>query len=554
MLTLAVAVAQPAGPDAAAIDSTPALRVGSLEVPTYLFDKFHRRFVDAERQRLGHPPDEAACKAWLEGFACRQVAVARALELGYGERPEVARIVRRMERTVLTQPGGLLERSLDDPAPIATERLERLYAASAVELDATLVRFSDAAAAAAALGADFERVAPDEKQRRLAGCRGQDGAVWHDGPLVWPFESLPELDESFAATAPGSWFERRGPTGVCVGFVRAVKRRPQPPLDAGGRDRFAAFARQVGNRRQALVRRAGQLAHAHLVLNPDAVAALQLRLSTLPEATSQIPVSAADGGELFRFELEGATTVVTTEDYGRHFNALFIRRLPRTAAELRAGVEDFVLEELDVREARARGLDRTPQFVEDRQGFAHFQALELFEKEQVLPGSGLGETEIERYYRGHPAEFTRTVRVRGRLVTFREGEAAARWAAGGPVDAEALRAAGGAGELCEVTRERGVAGLEELRNVMIDLPAGQRLGPLRRGADFVVFLKEEVLESGLIPLADAAPSIRATLERAYLDTAERRLATEWSRRYKIDDRIDPARYGVTTRLDLPWRP
>lgn len=299
-------------------------------------------------------------------------------------------------------------------------------------------------------------------------------------------------------------------------------------------------------------RRARQLAAAQLALAEPAAERLAARLAALPAGTTQIPAEAADRAALFAYDLGAGRVEVSGERFATYFNGLFIRRLPRNAADLRRAVEDSVIEECNLREARERGLDRTPQFIEDKRGFAGLQALELFEREQLLPAAKIGAEELERYHRENAAEFMRPVRGAGQLAVFADAAPAARWSTEG-ADPAKLATLARSTTRCEVSRTLAVPGLESFTEVLLTLPDGKSFGPMARGEEFLVFAKERTLERAVVPLAELAPEIRRRLEREFLDETERRNLAAWSAGVAVVARIDPARFGVSEPIVWPWR-
>ncbi len=207
-------------------------------------------------------------------------------------------------------------------------------------------------------------------------------------------------------------------------------------------------------------------------------------------------------------------------------------------------MEDHVIAELDLMRARIEGLDATPQFVEDRRGFLALQALDLFEREVLVPKIEITTDEIARYYQTHAVEFANAGPIRGRLRSFHELKAAVDWLQRYRADGTATDPTVVAEREVEVSEERPLPGFENLRLLALHSPAGSAVGPLSSGGQFHVFVRDDLPEINLAQLPKVQETIRFRLLRQKLDASIRDLARDLSTRYLIENHIDYARYGV----------
>ncbi|PTY07904.1 hypothetical protein DB347_06655 [Opitutaceae bacterium EW11] len=517
-----------------------AFQVGNHRVSPYQLEKYFRRFTEAETRQNGAAPSPERLQTWLNLFLSQHVVIADAYALGFGERADVRRTVETMERHMLTMSHGPYYQSLYAQSPLTSQRVENLYAQSGAVVNALIVRFPNRGAAEAALGADFAAQSAEEKRLRLVRSATAADVVARDGPLGWPFEPFPELADVLAGAKSS---ETLGPLpadqGVYAIHVRSAQRRTLPsPQPAPG---FASYAQRYEERRAVLRRRGQVLQAAQFTADPAAAAKLLEGVKKHPASDARISSEVAAGVDapLARYRDGDVLREVTAAGFAAYFNDQYLRPLPGSPQDLIELVKDQVVAEFDLKEAHRAGIDQTQQFLQDREGFTHFQVLDSYEKEKLLPTLPVAEAEIERYYREHPAEFARVTRVQVRLARSSGNE---------PPPPEA------AGSLMEIERDQPMPGLENLHEVIFALPEHQSLGPLPTAHGMVRIRKEKNLATGTTPLANVARQIAAKLQRQRLDEKERELAVELSRRYPIIDKIDYRKLGLSDASAAPWSP
>ncbi|HEX6851403.1 MAG TPA: peptidylprolyl isomerase [Candidatus Polarisedimenticolaceae bacterium] len=214
----------------------------------------------------------------------------------------------------------------------------------------------------------------------------------------------------------------------------------------------------------------------------------------------------------------GSGRIVLTSGQIDHLAAGFAKvwQRPPTEAELKGLVDDWVREEIAVREATAAGLDRDDTIVRRRLR----QKLE-FVAEDVAAAVPPTEAELQAWLDAHPDAFRREPETAFEQIYFRE-ERSARAAL------EAVRRGGdrerfGDPTLLPAEMERSARAVvasvfgPEFAAAVESLPEGAWSGPIASSYGWhLVFVRERI--AGSLP---ALPGIRAEVEREFL--ADRRV-------------------------------
>lgn len=272
----------------------------------------------------------------------------------------------------------------------------------------------------------------------------------------------------------------------------------------------------------------------------------RIQLGPPTPTISEALVAPMAGERLAAYCIGDEPVILTVNDWRNRFNALFVRELPTTATQLEAGIRDLVVAEYVAREARRHGLDREPRFVEDRRNFVYYQALDLFEREQLLPQIEIISAEVEDYYRDHQTEFSRPVRAKGKLFRFTNDDDALAW-----LRTEREGEAGDS-ETIEVSRGSPLAGAPHATEPILRMATGKCWGPISTPAGSLVFFKQSA-QTEPEPYAAVAEMIRVRLARSKLEALELKLAREWAPHHLIEDRLRPEEYGVVGPVEKPWR-
>lgn len=294
--------------------------------------------------------------------------------------------------------------------------------------------------------------------------------------------------------------------------------------------------------------RAQALQAANLAINADTAGKLVERIRAGAPGSAKIPeelIAPLADEVLATYRLGDETVSLTVRGWREHFNRLFVRTPVTDARILEAGVQDRIVADFAYRDALRRGLDQGEQFIEDRRNFRYYQALELFEKEHLLPRIEIAPAEMAAHYREHPAEYSRPVRAAGRLFRFADLAAATSWLKGGAGDAA------GAGEEFTVSRERPLPGANQATGLLLRMEKGLKFGPIPVQRGYLGFLKQDT-ETELQPFPEVMSAIRAKLAQPKLDALEIQLAREWAPRHAIEDRLNPEEFGVVGPVAKPW--
>ncbi|MFA5262879.1 MAG: peptidylprolyl isomerase [Opitutaceae bacterium] len=525
------------------IDLAVALRVGTRETSGFLVDKYYNRYAEGERRQKQRALAPEESRNWLKRFVAQQIIMAHAESLGYFTRPEVRATVARMERHMLTQAAGpYYQRLLESAPPLSETELKAIYEKRAQVFDCMIVRFGGEPTLPA-LGEDFERIPLNEQTRRILHCAEREGLQMMDGTFSWPFAPFMEIADIPGAVQPGRWIKHHDPSrGIYYVLIRNLKTQPIGDYSSN-RLGFQMFIKRMNP--MILQRRR----HCELIMSsslslcrPTADRFLEF-CRNLPPNTGTIPQS--DNGHLaseplFLFKLDGNKITISVDAFCRNFNDQFTRRIPLDLPSLRQDTEGMAVEEMDFRAAQALGIDQTAKFVEERRGFEGFQVLDLFEKEVLIPKIEINRSDIDRYFQEHAADFRSVTKIHGRFLRFDTLEKAAAWRKGASV-------APTTDEKLDLGAEKPIAGLEYLQQQFMKMPEGATMGPIKYDQSGIIFIKLKNVEEGLPPIETVRDKIREVLTRQALDEKELQLAAELSTHLKIENHLDYARYGVSTK-------
>jgi len=529
------------------IDQRPCIESGSLRVSRYLAAKYFKRFSYQLKSRQQRSPTDSEAKAWFALFVAQQLIVAHATTLGYSSRPEVLSVVSHMERYMLTQAAGPFYKALLEREPVLTQHeLETLHDKAARSVEGIVARFSVAANAEKCLGTDFDSISTDEQTARIRRCGEREDVEMQEGAFSWPFLPFSEVADAIEAAPSGRWIALLRP-GFGEYFV-FVSKRKQAPVSAVRSDdnAFRNWVTRMRIRALYQQRKAQLLSLGSFSLD-RAVATSFLdycrhSMSDRYEIPA-LPQQQLAENILFRHNIGRESIAVSVETFRRHFNEQYVRSAIADLSHLREHCQDMAMEELDFRTAKAEAIDCTPQFAEDRQGFAGFQILDLFEREKLVPQITIERTQVERYYGEHASEFMQPIRIRGLLLEFTTAEDASSWRARTISTGDAIRPPRGSRtneREIEVGITEPVPGFDVLHSLLFACPEGSTIGPIQNGYSFACFVKERNLVIAPKPLELADATIRGILLRQALDAQELKLALE----------LPENRNAVITSFDL----
>lgn len=526
------------GPILTEVDTRPALSAGSYTVSRYLAWKYFDRHVASLPAREIPASDRGA---WIERFRAEQVVIARAMQLGYAERPDVLDVVQRVERTILTQRSGPYYRRLFETKPASEEHLREIFRHQYIVAKGWIARFPSAELATTILGEDFARCTLQEQTRRIEACASNDRVAMRSGMFTWPYSPFIEIGEFLVTHPKGRTLEHRDQSG----WIYWIHLDPIQEMPNGDffveRERFATTVQRFSEEAMIERTRLRILREKSPRIEPTA----ELLLGRLRVAGNEANLISADlvadlGKKvLFTYPGDMGVETMTVSSFCSWNNQRFIRRIPRSFPQLREDIETFVIDETVHREAIKTGLDRTAQFLEDRRGFLGYQVLETYKKEVLLPNVTVSADDIRRYYDDHRSEFRRATRRLGRLLMFPTSEAAFAWKNSSGANA---KPSGAAPEpvterTVSVSQNSGVAGLSVPAAALLNAPPGSVYGPFSSEGKPALFVcgQAEMADEALIVVE---PTIRQIVQRDALHREVERLGRELARSIEFQDNLE----------------
>lgn len=545
-------------PDSSTDTPSPTvLTIGAHTVSRQALEMNLQRYTGARSQQRS-PASPEEIRRRFEDYLVQQVIVAEAYAQGFGRRAEVAEAVERMERHMLTQVEGPLYQTLLGNQAIPPGRIGELYARGGIVPSVVVARMPNARAGLLD-AAEWKSATDDQRTDILRRLDQEEGvATFFQGTIPWPYDEFPELDELLFGAELGSWLRQRTGALTTVVLVRASETSDRPSIEEMG-GKFSRFACHQERLRLQRERAARTLLATEFVAFDAVALRLAVLLRGLSPSDVDIPPAAMASVEsdvLAEYRDGGQVVRITVGQWLSYYNRLYLRSLPRTAAAVMLSVQDLVAAEYDLREARARGLDRALQFAENRNTFEAAQVLDLFERETLLPAISVPEAEIREQYNARRGEYSRPVGARGLIHEFADAAAAREW-----LRRQSTNAGSGpwfgnlsAGREVVVTAEQPLLGAAGATNVLLNLPEGRCFGPVPRpDGGAIVFQKTETRRQ-VRPLEEVARPIRERIAREKLLVEERRLAVEWCRHLGVRDAIPYEALGLDPRPGRPWQP
>ncbi len=527
---------------AESINTDPVLSIGEFTISSYRVDKNYRRFA----QDVNQPTSAAELSARFSRFLNQQVIIHEALKSGYGDRTEVVEEVQRMERHMLTQFEGPLYAGLYARSKTAEPDWNELYRLIQQGYNARVVRLP----ASAPLAADPSLFAAvrDDWSHALPRLRISGQAEVYEGVLAWPFQPFARLGDAIMEAKPGSWQQAREGDDLFFYQVLDLVSNNPPSLDSVRPELVVAWQR--ANKQRIQTERQTTVLH-HCQFAFDWTTADRLTMELQMERQSSAELLALP---LASYRLQDRPAIVTVQDYLDYEGARYVRsRLPAGPLGIFSETRKLVTAKFDWQEAVDTGVDREPQFTEDRENYRNYLALDLYEKERLRPQLGITVATIERHYREHAENYSRPTRVSGHLLRFAR-EADARGLIEHPERPDLATRARSAVVLT-LSADSAVPGLDFLPALALaSVGTKPAVGPFFLDGAYVVWTPEQVLARETPPLEAVMPAIRSQLEQPLLEQREALLARELVRGLKVQDRIDYGSYGLVPVPEKPWAP
>lgn len=504
------------------LDTRPALAIGTYSVSQYLLKKYYLRSGTST---------VAETSQWLDNFVDEQCVIALAIHNGYADRREVRRDVSKMERYMLTQTRGpYYDRIIGDPE-VSAGALQRAFEMYQYEFDLAVVGNADRTSLAAILGKNPEEMTAVEFATALRRCQDSISSDVLLGRYCWPFLQMPEISEIVSSMHIGELriAELPGFGTYVVAVLGKMKRRSGVHI---AQDAFSKLERAV-ERQTAIKRHRSQvLRSTNFTFSPATGVLLMSECGANSTTDGLFPPCSSRLADkiLFTYSVSGTHTVSAAQ-YRLYFNQRIVRPIPNNVRDIHIGAEDMVIGEIDDRDARMLGIDKEPQFQEDKKGFCGYVALELYKKEVLEPKITISDKEIAAYYQAHPASFTESPAVHGIFYKFTSLEDAAKWENGGNSPPQSL-------ELTSFSTRFWRPDIQFVWRELVQLSVGARSRPFMRDGVATVFVKTSDAPAVLRPFKDARSDVRALLHAKDLASLLHECAVKARMRFGIKANID----------------
>lgn len=504
------------------VDLSVAFRIGPTVVSNYLITKFYLRFADDVQARKNRKPTEYEANEWLAKFVSQQAAIAEATTLGYLDRTEVESMVSRMECNMLSSPSGPYSAAIqaDDLRSSAMSRIS--ISQAAVVKDLIIGRFPNKGTADKLLGTDFIFCDLATQRTRMLACRKAIGIQISSEPVAWPYFPFPEIADAILS-APIRFWKTATASGTGYYFIFVTCATHSDSIESTIRGMgFDAYVARAKESAAVLMHRRRVVADARIAEHRDTediLGSQLIALHLMQASISKESVTNLSGRVLCTYEDADRRISVSVEDFRQHFNDQFVRHVPKTGDEVHLQLEDLVVEAIDCRAAYARGIDKTRKFQEDRRGFAGYQALDLYERERIIPHISIELSAVEAYYAMHLDDFTKAILVRGKVLEFASMKEAGLWIDSQRPNTPAMMASGSPLRAYDVQLAQGelIPGFEYLRGIPLSCADGSIFGPITRNGVATIFERRENTATSIEPLSTVEASIRSKLQRAQID-------------------------------------
>jgi hypothetical protein len=548
MLCLAAATAYSARSNVIGDGEQPgsiALTIGSFKVSEARVDMNFMKF--AEKSRTALSADQI--HVWLEGFIQRQILTAEAIDLGYGQRLEVAAKLRQMEEHMLTDSDGPLYGLLlrKSPKPLSSDEV---YAREETTYQMEIIEVPKSSPEHASVSKLIGDSTPGEEARVANWLRQSDQVEYRQGSFAWPFEPVEGASEAICNAPVGRWQSVDDCDATVLFRIASKRRMPQPPrqeVQAMLEKMAAHWALEDVRHNRAM----DLMASGSLGFDWDAAESIIVNLKAArPEAgselTSKLLGMSADR-LLAQLESQEGRQVVSVGDFIQYYNSLFVRRLPERPIDVYDLVKNFLLFRRDLRDARKLGLDRAGDFSEHKENYRDALILDLYENERVRPKLHLGRAAADDYYNNHRTEYERPIRIGGRIYTFESASAAAEFAkATASLDGKP-RIGDLPFESITMSSETTYDGMPPLCKMIFSARKPKLVGPFPMGNLWIVWTYERTLESVQVPFASVEQQIIHRLQQPLIAPFEDGLARSLASKLPINNRISEERLLLKSR-------
>jgi hypothetical protein len=516
-------------------DGSVVLTIGSLNVSEVRLDMNFMNFA----KKSGTALSPYQIHVWLEGFIQHQILTAEAIDEGYGRRPEVAARLRQMEEHMLTDSNGPLYKKLlrESPKPCSPDEL---YAREETTYQMEILEVPKSSPAHASVSRLIRDTDPGEDARVADRLRQSGQVKYQQGPFLWPFVPSEAASEAICNAPVGRWQSVDDCDATVLFRIASKTLTSQAPRQKVGvmLEKMATHwaLENLHHKRELDLMISGSLG-----FDWDAAEAIIVNLKASKceagaELTPKMLGLTADR-LLAQIESKEGRQIVSVDDFIQYYNSQFLRRLPERPIDVYDLVKELLIFRRDLSEARKLGLDRADDFPEHKENYRNELILDLYENEQVRPKLNLGRAAAENFYNNHRTDYERPIRISGRIYTFESLDTATAFA---KATANPDRRNGIAAlpfEPLIATPESTYAGVPALCHIIFSPRKPKSVGPLPRGAQWIVWTWERTLESVQVHFASVEQQITYRLQQPLIGPFEDGLARALTAKLPVNNRI-----------------
>lgn len=530
------------------VDRRIILQIGPYSVSAYRLEKHLRGFQESNSH------ESKTLSSFAEQFLIEQVLIQRALQEGYGTRAEVADVVMRMERHMISSLQGPFYTRLLDQQTSPAKRLERYRAAMHRQLDVVVGRVNTPQQRDDLVAALSSCPNAEARRTQLAAYAQARTTELFEKRIAWPFDEQPLFGDALDICNAGDVLTAEGEDGhyICVvaGVLQDSTQFSTTPTEV-----FQLIVGHTSRERLAATRRGEVLTRARLQIDHVTIGQLAERYRHHGTSDGSLAAAVVGGGArdvLATYDGPTGPTCIPVAGFAAYLNGLIVRRIPSSDQDWIVGLRDQVMAEFDVADARAVGILADAKFEEDRSNFRDYQALELYRREKLIPSITISPESVDSRYQRKKSELTAPTRLRGQLLFFSDPNAARKFALEAP--ARSVTELPGPSRIVEAEfgREECPATLAGMASSLFSPNAPSILGPFSDGNEWIIWRRDAVVETRTPGLDDVATSIREELIKEALVTRERDRAKELVRVLPVTDHIDYSRFGPLGSVIRPW--
>ena len=408
----AAAIAAFSGNVQAPDPAAPAVRIGGVVATQTMLETQLSPDIDGIRRRTGDPAArQALLRQRVDAYLDDVALASRALERGYGDRPEPAQALEGILRFSVVDPQtGLLAEHLRRRAAVTDADLEQAWAWSRRRYVLDVVRAERPEALQTWLQ---DSAHPPRIEDLAARAADADAGIRIDRDVLdgWPMDWLIDVQDRILAsdgTAPATPIVSAD--GRTVVFVKAVKPYPGAALEDMRAQLRATLIRARVAADFARLRREA-LEPARIAYDEANLRAVfeRVRLTRDPAwIERERPLFADIGAKtLMSYDAGGARRAVTVDAFVEFYASRILRMSLTHPRVLREQLEAMVIEPHLHRTATRLGLLETAHYRALRENYRIKALSNAYVQAEIVAGATVAESSVADYYRRHPEHFRR---------------------------------------------------------------------------------------------------------------------------------------------------